>query len=209
MFRHYGEQTRADLGKIEERAGDTMDNLSNTFERVIIVDQPSEEDGFEGKGHLRTATQLADAIEEFQNEDRSIGLEGDWGSGKSTVVGLAGKHLKKTERDQFHFFTFDLWSTQTSPFRRTFLEKLIEWGKKEFSGQKSLEIELEEQRDRVRDRTVTTKSKSFRELDWFGMIFILFAPIEGLKPLTRQTVLRIKEDPAKAEAILNRWGISN
>ncbi|UWQ03970.1 recombinase family protein [Aliiroseovarius crassostreae] len=33
--------------------------------------------------------------------------------------------------------------------------------------------------------------------------------LDGLKPLTRQTVLRIKEDPAKAEAILNRWGISN
>ncbi|WP_298905569.1 recombinase family protein [uncultured Aliiroseovarius sp.] len=31
---------------------------------------------------------------------------------------------------------------------------------------------------------------------------------DGSKPLSRQTILRIKEDPLKAEAILNKWGLT-
>lgn len=147
------------------------------FERHIVVDQPAREDDFEGKGHLRTAHQLARTIVEFVNEDRSIGLEGDWGAGKSTVVQLASKKLSDTENRNFRFFTFDMWSNQTSPFRRTFLEKLIDWGKREFTDEKSRVDKLDELLDRVRDRTVTTKSNSFRRLDWFGVLFILFGPM--------------------------------
>lgn len=147
------------------------------FERHIVVDQPAREDDFEGKGHLRTAHQLARTIVEFDNEDRSIGLEGDWGAGKSTVVQLASKELSETENSNFRFFTFDMWSNQTSSFRRTFLEKLIGWGKREFTEDNSRVDRLDELLDRVRDRTVTTESNSFRRLDWFGVLFILFGPM--------------------------------
>lgn len=147
------------------------------FERHIVVDQPARKDGFEGKGHLRTAHQLAKTIVEFDGEDRSIGLEGDWGAGKSTVVQLAFKELSETESRNFRFFTFDMWSNQTSPFRRTFLEKLIDWGKREFTDDKCRVDKLNELLDRVRDRTITTKSNSFRRLDWFGVLFILFGPM--------------------------------
>ncbi|MCG7622298.1 P-loop NTPase fold protein [Epibacterium sp. Ofav1-8] len=147
------------------------------FERHIVVDQPAREDVFEGKGHLRTAHQLARTIVEFDNEDRSIGLEGDWGAGKSTVVQLAANELSEIKKRNYRFFTFDMWSNQTSPFRRTFLEKLIDWGKREFTDDKSRVDKLNELLDRVRDRTVTTESKSFRRLDWFGVLFILLGPM--------------------------------
>ncbi|WP_342070568.1 P-loop NTPase fold protein [Yoonia algicola] len=147
------------------------------FERHIVVDQPSQEDDFAGKGHLRTAHQLARTLVEFDNEDRSIGLEGDWGAGKSTVVELASKELFKKENDRFLFFTFDMWSNQTSLFRRTFLEKLIDWAKREISQDRKRLTQLDEQLDKVRDRTVETKTNSFRRLDWFGVLFILLAPM--------------------------------
>ncbi len=53
-------------------------------ERVILVDEPVSEDKFSGGGHSRTATALAQAIIEFKDKDRAIGIDGSWGSGKST-----------------------------------------------------------------------------------------------------------------------------
>ena len=147
------------------------------IDRRLIVDQPSSADEFGGHGHLRTARQLAKTIIEFKNEDRSIGLEGDWGSGKSTVVSLASQELSEENNHKYHFFTFDLWSNQTSPFRRTFLEKLIQWSQKEFSSNVPLINELEKFQNQVRDRKRVVKTNFFRKLDWFGILFILIAPL--------------------------------
>lgn len=176
------------------------------YQRQIVVDQPAREDVFEGKGHLRTARQLAKTIVEFDDEDRSIGLEGDWGAGKSTVVRLAAKELSGIEGRNFRFFTFDMWSNQTSPFRRTFLEKLLDWGKREVINDKSRVQRLDELLDRVRDRIVTTKSDSFRRLDWFGILFILLAP---MLPLALAWLSPLSISPRSGPAVsFMIWGLT-
>ena len=101
--------------------------------RVILTDLPSENDEFSGGGHQRTANALADTIVQFEGADRAIGLEGNWGSGKSTIVELAKKQLADTDRaHKYHVFTFDLWANQTGHFKRSFLEAFLSWSSDAF-----------------------------------------------------------------------------
>lgn len=91
----------------------------------FLSDNPQEADGFSGKGHERSARALANAIVKFSNEDRSIGLEGTWGSGKTTVVTITEKELDISHPKKFAFFSFDLWASQSVEFRRAFLEPAL------------------------------------------------------------------------------------
>ncbi len=54
---------------------------------------------------------------------KTIGLEGDWGRGKSTVVGLLKKHLASDPDSSVTIF--DAWAHQGDPLRRSFLERVI------------------------------------------------------------------------------------
>lgn len=56
-----------------------------------------------------------------------IGLNGCWGSGKSNVVELVKKHLKKqlpNEEANFLFFEYDFWGHRQDLTRKMFLEEL-------------------------------------------------------------------------------------
>lgn len=97
-----------------------------TRKHNILYDQPVNVDAFSGAGHKRTAKALIAAIREFDGTNRAIGLEGQWGSGKSSVIAIAETELRESG-DHYRFFTFDLWRNQTSSFKRAFLEELISW----------------------------------------------------------------------------------
>ena len=89
----------------------------------LLADEPAAEDTFGGP-HERLATAIADLI---RNEDggKAIGLEGNWGAGKSTVVGLVTQRLEGNGAGNTRVAVFDVWAHQGDPLRRTFLEKLI------------------------------------------------------------------------------------
>ena len=59
--------------------------------RKIILDRPTGNDSFSGGGHARTAGSLASLIYNFDGTTTAIGLEGRWGSGKSSIVEIAQK----------------------------------------------------------------------------------------------------------------------
>jgi hypothetical protein len=53
----------------------------------LLSDDPSDIDIFEGKGHQKIADAIADMIiDKDEIGGKTIGLEGNWGSGKSTVI---------------------------------------------------------------------------------------------------------------------------
>jgi hypothetical protein len=95
----------------------------------LIEDTPSDQDYFappDGIGpHERVAEAIADVIlSPSEAGGKMIGVEGDWGSGKTTVIRLLKKRL-----DQNHdvtVFTYDAWAHEGDPLRRTFLESLIQ-----------------------------------------------------------------------------------
>lgn len=87
-----------------------------------IDNKPIGEDHFEGKSHERIATSIAEHIKDKNNSLRVLGIEGEWGSGKSNIIELLRKKLKDTH----HIYIYDAWGHQEDSQRRAFLEELTE-----------------------------------------------------------------------------------
>lgn len=90
-----------------------------------LSNQPKGADLFEGKSQERLADALVMHITETDQVDepnyaRLIGLEGDWGSGKSNVIKILEDKLK----EKYIFFCFDAWGNQEDLQRRSILESL-------------------------------------------------------------------------------------
>lgn len=153
-----------------------MSENDSLIERVILIDEPSKEDLFHGKGHEKTASSLAKAIRDFKDKDRSIGLDGPWGSGKSSIVEMAEKELNESKMKgsiNYCFFTFDIWKSQGSAFRRSFLEHLLSWSINKFP---SKERKLKEIEKNVKGKTRIIDTNNRTVLDLYGVIILLLVP---------------------------------
>jgi len=146
--------------------------------RKIILDRPTGSDSFSGGGHARTASSLASLIYSFDGTTTAIGLEGRWGSGKSSIVEIAQKQLEsdaaQASADQkrtYQIFTFDLWTVQTANFRRTFLEQLISWLEALPDANKS---KLAAIYDSITNRTVHTRTENTKKFSKFGLLVVIF-----------------------------------
>ena len=116
---------------------------------------PSKDDlASHGKGegaHERIAHAMADLIRSSDVGGKLIGLEGGWGSGKSTVINLMTKSLKQTPETTV--FIFDSWAHEREPLRRSFLESLIRhFQKRKWIAKKPWNAKIEQFSNR---RTVT------------------------------------------------------
>lgn len=86
---------------------------------------PAAEDEFDSRSHDRVGLALAQEIEELLPQGGAIGLEGRWGSGKSTVLSIAEKQVENSTIGPF--FVFDAWAHQSDPFKGAFLDRWIQW----------------------------------------------------------------------------------
>ena len=92
----------------------------------LLDDTPPPEDqlAFHGEGsHERVARAMADLIQSSEPGGKLIGLEGGWGSGKTTVINLMRKRLDSVPDTTL--VVFDAWAHERDPLRRSFLESLI------------------------------------------------------------------------------------
>ena len=87
----------------------------------LLDDTPATQD--ELGAHERVARAIAELIQSSEEGGKLIGLEGRWGSGKSTVISLMQRHLARSKDTTT--FVFDAWAHERDPLRRTFLEELI------------------------------------------------------------------------------------
>ncbi|WP_462166715.1 P-loop NTPase fold protein [Pseudoalteromonas sp. GB43] len=99
------------------------DDPKHDYSFNVLQEQVATEDLFEDKTHQRVANTLNNLI---ANTDQglTIGLEGGWGSGKSTVINLL-KHGLTSSEEKTLFFAFDAWAHDGDPLRKIFLESLI------------------------------------------------------------------------------------
>lgn len=95
-----------------------------TFEFKILNDDAAIEDLFEYKTHQHSAATLYQVINS-SNGNITIGLEGSWGAGKSTVINMFRQNLID-HNEATLFFLFDAWAHEDDPLRRIFLESLIQ-----------------------------------------------------------------------------------
>lgn len=98
------------------------ENTKYTF----IKNQPLGEDLFENKSQDKIATVISDKIIK-EPDFKIIGIDGEWGSGKSNLVKLIEKKLKKTHK----FFVYDVWGHQEDEQRKSILIELTEFIKSE------------------------------------------------------------------------------
>lgn len=91
----------------------------------LLSDQPESTDFF--GAHTGIARALADLVL-HDNEGRCVAIEGAWGSGKSTVIGM----LKDELVEKADIFVFDTWSNQGDPLRFSFMGEFASWVKKQF-----------------------------------------------------------------------------
>lgn len=142
----------------------------------LLSDDPSKDDAFAGKSHERIARVLVKLIREVQPKHRAIGLEGGWGSGKSTVIEIAKKLLQSGEKGAapYKLFYFDAWAHHGDDFKRAFLEELISW----LEQQEILtDSESGDFRDELRANKRETTTKTRPKLSWAGGALAALAPV--------------------------------
>ncbi len=94
------------------------------YKFTILSEDVATQDLFEDKTHERVSENLFQIISDSE-KGVTIGLEGSWGSGKSTVIKLLKDKLTKDVGEKNLFFMFDAWAHDGDPLRRIFLESLI------------------------------------------------------------------------------------
>ncbi len=140
----------------------TMDEIA-LCPTVLLDDSPANNDDFgspEQLGpHQRVADSIADLIESTEKGGKVIGLEGGWGSGKSTVVSIL--HDRLSLNQNYSVIPFDAWAHEGDPLRRTYLETLIDHLKDHGWVDKKSWSDVKEQlakRRKVTDTTITAKA---------------------------------------------------
>ncbi|MCK4546130.1 MAG: hypothetical protein KAW17_01700 [Candidatus Eisenbacteria sp.] len=107
----------------------------------LISDVPASKDEF--GSHDRIAKAIVQLLR-TESGGKTIGLQGTWGSGKSTVVNLVKEELdrdREKKQGEVAVVIVDAWAHQGDPLRRTFLERVIDgldWIKDKEKWQQSL-----------------------------------------------------------------------
>jgi len=104
----------------------TMEHINNTIKMdypKYLYDYPLGEDLFEGKSQEKVADNIVSFLKEnIKSKKRVVGIDGEWGAGKSNVIEI----IRKKTKEDFHIFTFDAWGHQEDLTRRAFLEELTD-----------------------------------------------------------------------------------
>ena len=102
------------------------EDKTDNFPFQIIPEEASIEDDYANVAHQRLADTILKSFQD-NNKGFTLGLEGRYGSGKSTVIRLVKKEIiKRKLKESFSFFYFDAWAHEGDPLRRVFLEEFID-----------------------------------------------------------------------------------
>ncbi|SHK22481.1 KAP family P-loop domain-containing protein [Maribacter aquivivus] len=125
------------------------------------------EDKIEGGSQNNLAEVISEIIKEDKLEKKVIGLEGDWGSGKSNLIRIIQSRLG----ENYHTFIFDAWGSQEDLTRKSFLEQLInELFIEEFLTEKEKWKDL---KNRLLSNTSTTHTQKFPQIKSYWLVISL------------------------------------
>ena len=174
---------------------------------ILIEDLPATTDEFgpEGQGsHERVARAITDLIL-GENGGKFVGLEGTWGSGKSTVVNLIKKQLSEEVTANTTVLLFDAWAHAGDRLRRTFLESLVGQltetprdHKQQWINYTKWENRLEELANRRRVTDTKSTPLLTKVGKWFGASAFLVPPGIAILAAGLQTALSSTQNNALA-----------
>ena len=147
------------------------DNPRADYSFQILNDEVSSKDLFSDKTHEKLAENLHVLIDN-STSGFTIGLEGRWGSGKSTVVNLLKKKMEKKQTESL-FFVFDAWAHTGEPLRKVFLESLIDTCKPD-NYLKDLKLRISGLKKTITTSTTKSVSKLGKRLA-FSVLYIPIA----------------------------------
>ena len=151
-----------------------------TVQFKVLSDNCSAEDLLDDRTHQRIADKLYEIISANSKEGLTIGLEGEWGSGKSTVVKLLQEKLKENKSNKTFVFYIDAWEHEGDHLRRVFLETLIEKIKRWKEWSCDVVKRLNDISDRVTSKKVSKKIEHTSQITGFGKCVAfaaLFVPL--------------------------------
>ncbi|MEW6126660.1 MAG: P-loop NTPase fold protein [Acidobacteriota bacterium] len=141
-------------------------SMQGTCRTYLIPDDPADNNIFPAVERIADA--IAEIIRHEEKGGKAIGLEGNWGSGKTTIVNqICSKFVGESN---YTFFLFDAWAHEGDPLRRTFIEELIDhliqnnWIDSNY---------WSEQKEIIAQRKEIKKTKNKPHVTMFGMIVIV------------------------------------
>ena len=151
-----------------------------TVQFKVLSDNCSAEDLLDDRTHQRIADKVYEIISANPQEGLTIGLEGEWGSGKSTVVKLLQEKLKENKANKTFVFYIDAWEHEGDHLRRVFLETFIEKLKRWKEWNSDVVDRLNDISDRVTSKKVSKKIEHTSQITGFGKCVAfaaLFVPL--------------------------------
>lgn len=152
----------------------------------FIPTNPTGKDLYDGLSQERVANAIAAHISSVDADGnnflpRILGIEGEWGSGKSNVIKYLDEViLSKNKSYKYHFFNYDAWGHQEDLQRRSILELLTREliDKEILSGQTTM-LAFDEKVD---------KEPEIKKCTWTEKLNSLVAKKSYTRTLTRPSV---------------------
>ena len=146
-------------------------------------EQPSELDVFPGGSHDKVASAMCDYIADDENS-RVIGLDGEFGSGKSSILKMLQQKLVKVDQ-KYKVWFFDCEQNYQGSIKSNFIELFTDELIDKIGSDKKIKESLNDSRDRALGRQFTyTKSTVSRVSSWALILVIaLFFSTSSFKEL--------------------------
>lgn len=146
--------------------------MKNNYSVNYISNTPKGDDTFDNEPHKSVAITLTELIRHHKEiKHPIIGIEGEWGSGKTNVVEMLGKKLKEEKSlFKYEFFTYDVWGHQEDLTRRSFLEELIAKLSNNFL---CCGLDWEKEKENLTARRSNKTVKKFPQIKFFYVLILL------------------------------------
>lgn len=143
---------------------------------IYLENTPKGIDELKGESHKKIADAICNIINTQTKKIKRqvIGLEGDWGSGKSNIIKSIEENIEKEtkleDKKYFHLI-FDAWGHQEDLSRRSILEEIIDYlSLKKYNSFKN--DDWEKKQKELTGKTIISEKTYSPEIKLFWIFFI-------------------------------------